>query len=189
MIYQYNSVSFREPRMEDAAFLQKFLTESADTQRCLGGWVGELTTLEAEQEYLRGKISGSRNEHYFAILDCEDRLIGSCSIFDWDARCQKCTIGIFIADPEARGKGCGSDAIELLLLIAFTELNSKKVKLSVYDYNKAAIHLYEKKGFVCEGTLHKETFTAGNWHDEHLYALFYEDWLERVRREGRKEKI
>lgn len=189
MIYTYDSVRFREPRAEDAAFFQKHLNESAQTKRNLGGWADSPMTIESEQEYLREHISGKSGEMYFCIENAQGRLIGSCSIFDWDARCRKCTIGIFIADPEMRGRGYGSDAIELLLLIAFTELNCRKVKLNVFAYNDRAIRLYENKGFVREGVLKDEVYTMGRWHDEYCYALFRDDWAVRIQREGRKESI
>lgn len=189
MIYHYNSIRFREPRMEDAVQMQKWLNESAEMKRALGGWIDDLITLEGEQLYLRRQIDGKGDDRYFCIENASGSLIGSCSIFDWDKRCQKCTIGIFIGDAAARGKGHGGDALELLLLVAFTELNCRKVKLAVFSYNKPAIRLYEKKGFVREGVLSSEIFTGGAWHDEYLYALFRDRWTERIKKEGRRERI
>jgi len=189
MTYSYGSISFREPSEADAQFFLGHLNESALTKRDLSGWVNGLLTLESEQEYLRSQISGQSGEQYYCILNEEGRLIGSCSIMDWDARSQKCTIGIFIADPQARGKGHGSDAMELLLLIAFTELNCRKVKLNVFSWNSRAIYLYERKGFVREGVLREEAYTMGQWHDEYVYALFRDDWYARVHAEGRRESL
>ena len=189
MIYTYGSIRFREPRAEDAAFFQRCMNENAHTQRCLFGWVNGLVTMESEQEYLQERIHGKSSELYYCIENSEGRLIGSCSIFDLDARTRKCTVGLYIADPQARGKGHGGDALELLLLIAFTELNCRKVKLHVYSFNENAIRLYEKKGFAREGVLKDEVFTMGKWHDEYCYALFDEDWLARVHTEQRKETI
>jgi len=189
MMYSYNAIRFREPSLDDAAFFKTHLNESAQTKRDLCGWADGLTALEAERKYLEKHVSGESRELYYCIETQDGRLIGSCSIMDWDARASKCTIGIFIADPQARGKGFGADAIELLLLIAFTELNCRKVKLNVFSWNARAIHLYEKKGFVREGVLRDEVFTGNAWHDEYIYALFKDAWIDRVRLEGRRETV
>ncbi|MDO4739569.1 MAG: GNAT family protein [Eubacteriales bacterium] len=189
MSYRYGKVRFRAPKIEDAEFFQEHMNESPQTRRELEGWVGALLSIDSEREYLRKQITRESGERYFCIEDEQGRLIGSCSIFDHDARAQKCTIGLFIAEPEARGKGCGGDALELLLLFAFSELNCRKVKLNVFSYNTRAIHLYEKKGFLREGVLREEAYTAGQWHDEYCYAQFREAWLARVRAEQRRETL
>ncbi len=189
MIYTYRNTRFREARMEDAAFFVRFMNEDAQIKRNLGGWVSELMTIEQEQEYLKKHVSANQSEQFFAIEDAQGKLIGSCSIFDWEPRARKCTVGINIADPAARGKGHGSDAMEMLLLIAFTELNCHKVKLGVFSWNENAIRLYERKGFVREGVLREEAFTAGKWHDEYIYGLLYEDWKTRIATEGRPASL
>ena len=47
-----------------------------------------------------------------------------------------------IGEPEARGQGFGSEALQLLLRYAFTELNLHRVALNAFEYNPRTIHLY-----------------------------------------------
>ena len=82
----------------------------------------------------------------------DDRVIGFIELdgFDWAARSG--WVGIGIGNPEYRGKGYGTEAMQLLLAYAFKELNLNRVNLNVFAYNERAIRSYEKCGFKYEGT-------------------------------------
>ncbi len=60
-------------------------------------------------------------------------------------------IGIGIGDRNYWGKGYGADALRILMRYAFTELDLHRLSLSVFEYNRRAIRLYEKLGFRNEG--------------------------------------
>ena len=75
-----------------------------------------------------------------------------------------------IGDKENRGKGLGSFAVKEMLNHAFNNLNLQRVELSVLEYNKVAIHLYEKSGFKIEGTREKSMFVNGSFVDEFYMA-------------------
>lgn len=104
--------------------MRNSLPRVSTRKRNLVGWVNSSVSVESERKYLKKHAAGNTRRPVF--------LIGSCSIFDREPRSRKCTVGIFIADPSARGKGYGGDTLELLL-IAFTELNCLKVKLNVFS--------------------------------------------------------
>ena len=53
-------------------------------------------------------------------------------------------IGIGIPHAENRGKGYGTEAIELLLAFAFDHLGLHKVRLSVHEFNQKALNVYKK---------------------------------------------
>lgn len=52
-----------------------------------------------------------------------------------------------------QGRGYGSNALRLILKHAFLECHAHRVWLDVKDYNHRAKYIYEKHGFVVEGTL------------------------------------
>ena len=56
-----------------------------------------------------------------------------------------------LIDKDYQGKGYGKKAVIKLLRILEDEYKQNKVYLSVYDINKAAIHLYKKIGFYFNG--------------------------------------
>ncbi|WP_313584252.1 GNAT family N-acetyltransferase [Lacrimispora sp.] len=52
-----------------------------------------------------------------------------------------------------------------MLEYAFSELNLHRVFLNVFSFNKRAIKLYEKMGFMHEGVLRQVFYRGGDWHD------------------------
>lgn len=83
---------------------------------------------------------------------------------------------IVILDPEQRGQGYGREALELGLRFAFHELNLHRVGLTVFAYNTRAIALYERLGFVHEGTHREFLERDGQRHDMRLYGLLRHEW-------------
>jgi RimJ/RimL family protein N-acetyltransferase len=81
----------------------------------------------------------------------DNKRIGSIGLggIDWADSCA--WVGIGVGEKEYWGKGYGSEAMQLILKYAFTELNLHRVQLTVFDYNPRAIHSYEKCGFRVEG--------------------------------------
>ncbi len=60
---------------------------------------------------------------------------------------------IYIADVNNRGKGLGEEALHLVLAWAFDEMKAERVTLDHFSDNVIAAKLYEKVGFVREGTM------------------------------------
>ena len=75
------------------------------------------------------------------------RILGCIDLFDFDARNRKAAIGMYIA-PEARGKGVGKQAVQLLLEYAFNFLHLRMVYAIISVHNTACSHIYEQMGFT-----------------------------------------
>ena len=78
--------------------------------------------------------------------------------------------------PEQRNQGYGYDALRVALRFAFGELNLHRVQLTVFDYNKPAIAVYEKLGFRREGTFREFLQRDGRRYDMLLYGLLRAEW-------------
>lgn len=127
--------------------------------------------LEKEQEKDRG------DNFYFMIRSLEDdRLIGDVGLdgIHWNHR--DTYLGIGLDNREDWGKGYGSDAMQLVLNYAFTELNLYRVTLNVFEYNPRAIHVYEKLGFVYEGRLRRCLNREGKRWDMLYMGITREEW-------------
>ena len=74
-------------------------------------------------------------------------IIGCIDLFDFDARNRKAAIGMYIA-PEARGKGIGKQAVQLLLDYAFGFLHLRMVYAIISVHNTVCSHIYEQMGFT-----------------------------------------
>jgi len=51
-----------------------------------------------------------------------------------------------------------------------------RIGLEVYDFNPRARHVYEKLGFVHEGTMRDAIRWDGQWVDRHVMGLLDRDW-------------
>ncbi len=76
----------------------------------------------------------------------EDEMIGTIEMINVDEENKSAKIGRYLLNPELTGKGYGAIALEKFASFAFNEMGLKKVWLSVFDFNKAAIRCYEKVG-------------------------------------------
>ena len=95
---------------------------------------------------------------------------------DWGSR--DAFAGIGIGEREFWGKGYGSDAIQLLLRYAFTELNLQRVSLTVFEFNQRAQRSYEKVGFRLEGRQRQIMQREGRRWDILYMGILREDWME-----------
>ena len=75
------------------------------------------------------------------------KIVGCIDLFDFDARNRKAAIGMYIA-PDARGKGIGKQAVQLLLDYAFNFLHLRMVYAIISVNNVACSRLYEQMDFL-----------------------------------------
>lgn len=74
-------------------------------------------------------------------------ILGCIDLFDFDARNRKAAIGMYIA-PEVRGKGIGTQAVQLLEDYAFCFLHLRMLYAIISVHNTACSHIYEQMGFT-----------------------------------------
>jgi RimJ/RimL family protein N-acetyltransferase len=118
--------------------------------------------------------------YFFAIRTLvEDKLIGELAldVVNWSGR--DAFVGLGIGETEYWGKGCGTDVMNILLRFAFTEVNLRRVTLSVFEYNPRAIRSYEKAGFRHEGRVRKALNKDGRRWDVIYMGILREEWMEK----------
>lgn len=122
-----------------------------------------LISLNSEKKILETMTSEGHN---FAIVLLEnDTLLGNISFHKIDHIGRKTDIGLFIGEPENRGKGYGAEALRLLLDYGFRTLNLNNIMLLVHADNEQAIACYKKVGFKEFGRRRKATFSNGQYID------------------------
>ena len=125
----------------------------------------KVVTTIGEKEWVERIMS--KGGYTFAIVSKEDdKLIGNCGIMNTDFINGTATLGIFIGDEEYRGKGLGSEVLNLLLDYGFNNLRLHNINLAVFDFNDRALACYKKLGFKEYGRRHDCYFLDGKWHDE-----------------------
>lgn len=118
------------------------------------------------------------NTYLFRIrLQQDDTLIGFVAL-DVNWANQNAFLAIGIGEPTAWGKGYGSEAMMLILNYAFNELSLHRVGLNVISTNARAIALYEKMGFVHEGTQREWGVRDGQRFDLVYYGILRREWAK-----------
>jgi len=126
------------------------------------------------------RITQGTNDLVLAIiLKDGDRHIGNVALHDINWQHRRAELRIIVGEPDARGKGLGTEAMRLLLRHAFEKLNLHRITLGVRADNVQAIRAYEKCGFVIEGRFRQKYCLAGVWYDAVRMALLAPDFLGR----------
>ncbi len=123
------------------------------------------------------KTELKESELLFAIRTlADDRAIGSIGLDGIQWENASAWAGIGIGDREYWDKGYGTDAMQVLLHYAFTELGLYRVSLDVFEYNPRAIRSYEKAGFVVEGRCRQFLHREGRRWDLIYMAILRPEW-------------
>ncbi len=101
-------------------------------------------------------------------------VVGECVLNGLDVPNRRCGFRIWISG--VRGRGLGTEATRLTLTHAFAEQGLNRVELEVYAFNPGARHVYEKVGFVLEGTQRQALRFDDGWVDAHSMAILARDW-------------
>lgn len=157
-----------------------------------------LGAVSAESLRLTGtqyRASPEELEHWYATrADVEDRLdlsiveratgewVGEAVLNDLRHEDRCCNFRILLASPAHFDRGLGTEAATLLLAHAFDTVGLHRVELEVLAVNPRARHVYERLGFVHEGTKRESLRVDGDWVDAHTMAMLAPEW--RARRSG-----
>ena len=109
----------------------------------------------------------------------DDERIGYGLIVDHDKYNRQASLALVIGKKENRGIGFGGEAIKLLMKHAFIDLNLESLYLSVYEYNKPAMRLYEKVGFKFVGKRRNAVIVGNRRCDEVLMDMVSDEYFER----------
>jgi len=131
------------------------------------------------QRFFYSRIMGSDFLAMAIHIRDTDRLIGTCAFSQLDGDNGSTLFHITIGEPDAWGKGYGTETTQLMLDHAFTRLALHRVALTVFEYNSRAIRSYEKSGFTIEGRARQAIFRDGRFWDEIHMSILLEEWEAR----------
>ena len=80
-------------------------------------------------------------------------------------------LGIFIGAKQHWDRGYGTDVMRTVLRFAFWEMNLRTVRLEVLTTNERARRVYERTGFVHEGTRRGAILRGGVHQDVHVMSV------------------
>jgi diamine N-acetyltransferase len=177
----HGDVYLRPAERADLPLFVAWLSD-ARTIRTLG-FFAPISLGQEEAWYERAVQTQGRERWHFVICRSEDdRPVGVCGLDALDLVNGSSPFGIVIGQEEDRGRGYGSDATAAILRFAFESLRLERVWLDVYDFNEGAIRVYERAGFVHEGTLRHALWREGRWVDVRRMAILADEWRARSSR-------
>jgi len=135
------------------------------------------STLEVQEAQLRYMVESAAldRSYHFGIFMLDDKMVGTITLSNVSrGSWQNATIGYFV-DEAHNGKGLASEAIRLVVRLAFSEIGLHRVQAGVMPRNPASMRALEKAGFRREGVSPHYLQIAGVWEDHVMFAITQED--------------
>ncbi|RPA65848.1 N-acetyltransferase [Gordonia oryzae] len=105
-------------------------------------------------------------EYSFVLVDdLSGRLVGECSVHAIDWRSRVAQVGICVWSPVDRGQGLGRVGVEQVTNWGFGHLGLRRLEAWILTTNRSSCALFERCGFVHEGTLRARYLNDGKHHD------------------------
>jgi putative acetyltransferase len=127
-------------------------------------------TVEARRAWFEPR-PGTHN----LVAEVDGRVVGAIGLHVEQAarRAHAGGIGMGVHD-DFQGKGVGTALMAAIVDLAFHWLGLRRIELTVYADNAAAVHLYQKVGFAIEGTARRFALRHGEYVDAYHMALLRE---------------
>jgi RimJ/RimL family protein N-acetyltransferase len=130
-----------------------------------------------EKEYER-ELAGEEHERTTYVIEerASGKAIGWCVMRTWDRKHVNTNVGVGLGEKEFWGKGYGTEAMNLLLTIAFDHQRWHRAELWTLAENERAVRSFEKCGFRTEGREREAAYYNGAYHDILLMAQLKSEW-------------
>ena len=157
------SIILREQKIEDAKFFAYWYNQPQVMFQC--GFT-EFTDEEREKDNINNNRK-SEDSVWFTITDFDGNLIGETGLLRmWPV--WHCTdLSIIIPDPKMQNKGYGTEAIRIMLDMAFSRYEMNRVAIGVVGLNTNALAFYSKIGFKQEG-IQEQGYYYNNEHSDFI---------------------
>jgi len=137
-------------------------------------------------ETIEKEMDEDKNLFYFTIrMLSDDRLIGFSKLYRVEWSNGTALIQLGIGDPADRNKGYGSEVLNLMLRFAFAEINLFRLTAYIPEYNKAAMYVFKKMGFIEEVRRREAINRDGRrWDMIHL-GILQPEWTQLLKGKNR----
>lgn len=123
-----------------------------------------------EREFLAIPLTYS-NVSLTVVTKAEGRPIGNVSLRGASPETRACGLGIMIGEKDCWDRGYGTDVMRTICRFGFEMMNLHRIELDVFAENTRARRVYEKVGFVVEGTRRQAYYRRGRYTDVVLMGL------------------
>ncbi len=165
-------VILREQRIEDAKFFAHWFNQPEVMFQC------GFTELTDEEKEITSITVNHKTEDsvWFTITDPEGNVIGETGLLRMFSAWHQTDLTIIIPDPKMQHKGYGTEAIRLMLDMAFDEYEMHRVSIGVVGLNTNALDFYRKIGFRQEGILEEAYYYNNEYSDFIMMRILRQEW-------------
>ena len=172
-------VRLRGPRPQDADAVfalfsdpevMRYWSRAPMTQR------DEACALISEME----EAFAQRDKINWVSVDRRDMVIGTCTLFRFNARHRHAEIGYSLRSDQW-GKGLAREAVGAALDWAFRSLHLHRIEADIDPLNDNSRRILQRLGFVSEGVLRERFFVGDEAKDSEIFGLLADDWQRRKR--------
>jgi L-phenylalanine/L-methionine N-acetyltransferase len=112
------------------------------------------------------------------VAELDGRIVGHASLTQHKGRRSHVGYIVMSVHDDFGRRGIGSALMTALVHLSDNWLNLKRLELTVYVDNEAAIRLYGKFGFEVEGKYRADTFRDGQYVDSFVMARLKPGWSD-----------
>lgn len=175
------SIMLREYKREDIDHMRKWVNDPQVVDNLSDIFLAP-HTLEETEAFLNSILKGERKDNFsFVIANKEaETYIGQIDLLNVDWKNRSTEIGIVIGEAENRGRGIGSEALQVLQEFVFNRLNMNRLQIKVHSYNTRAHNCYLKSGFKEEGRMRQSFYIHGTYYDTIILSLLKSEFESRM---------
>lgn len=127
---------------------------------------------------IKKELKGQNNV-IFLVQDLKTKKsIGYAGLYDINLTARKAEFRILVGEKIFWGKGYGTEITELVTYYGFDRLNLNRIYLGYTADNKGAGKVYEKAGYVYEGTFREDLYRNSRYYDSIRMAVLRKDYYK-----------
>ena len=174
-------IMLREYKLEDLQYIRKWVNDPEVVDNLSDIFLVPHSLAETE-EFLNSVLKrGRKNTYCFVIAEKgTEAYIGQIDLMNIDWKNRAAEIGIVIGRVKKRGKGIGTEAIQLLQEFVFNRLNLNRLEIKVHSNNLRAHRCYLNSGFKEEGRLRQGFYIHGKYFDNIVLSMLKSEFDSRI---------
>ena len=165
-------IILREQREEDVPYFTSWFNQPKVMFQC--GF--EKPISESEMKACIAGDHQSDDSVWFTIKDLDGNILGEIGLLRMFPAWHQTDLTIIIPDPQMQNKGYGTEAIRLVLDMAFHEYEMHRVSIGVVGLNEEALAFYRKIGFKQEGILEEAYYYNNEYSDFIMMRILSHEW-------------
>ncbi|MBQ6559671.1 MAG: GNAT family N-acetyltransferase [Erysipelotrichaceae bacterium] len=167
-----NSIVLREQREEDASYFTYWFNQPEVMFRC--GFEKRTDLEEAKKQI--NVYHKSEDSVWYTITDPDGNVIGETGLLRMFPAWHQTDLSVIIPDPKMQHRGYGTEAIRIMLDLAFNEYEMHRVSIGVVALNTEALEFYRKIGFKQEGVLEESYYYNNEYSDFIMMRILEQEW-------------